>query len=112
MGTLTDVEQTLAYRFAHVALPPDATDCESWRWRGGEWRRFFLVREWDIGGIWVSVAGEQNHRGHVRRWMHVGGEDECTSSDRRRLIGALEEAGRLLDALTATDVAPIAARRI
>jgi hypothetical protein len=97
---LSDEEQTLAYRFAHVALPEDAIGCDPWEWHGGQdWRRYFLTREWDVNGIWVSVAGEQNHHGDVKRWMHVGGEDQCTTSDRQRLIAVLIEAGRLLDAL-------------
>jgi hypothetical protein len=93
-------EQALALRFAHVPLPPDATDCEAWQWHADAWRRFFLVKEWNIGGIWVSVAGEQTEYGDVRRWMHVGGEDACRGSDRHTLIEALEEAGQLLDSLT------------
>jgi hypothetical protein len=96
---LTGEQQEFALRFADVALPPDATDCEPWQWHAGAWRRFFLTREWNIAGIWVSVAGEQTHDGDVRRWMHVGGEDECRTSDRHALIAALEEAGKLLDSL-------------
>lgn len=97
-------EQMLAYRFAHVALPDDATDCGPWQWHGGnDWRRYFLTREWNVAGIWVSVAGEQRHHGDVERWMHVGGEDQCTGSDRRRLIEALRDAGRLLDSLVAME---------
>jgi hypothetical protein len=100
MQSLISNEEAAALRFAHVALPDDAIDCEPWVWHGGAWRRFFLTREWNIGGIWVSVAGEQTHHGDVRRWMNVGGEDACTSSDRRTLIAALKEAGQLLDSLT------------
>ena len=86
-------------RFAHLDVPPEAIDCAPWHWHGGnDWRRHFVVREWNVGGLWVSVAGEQNHRGEVRRWLHVGGEDQCTTSDRHRLIAALVEAGQLLDA--------------
>ena len=93
-------EQVLALRFAHVALPDDATDCGPWQWHGGDdWRRHFLTREWNVEGIWVSVAGEQRHDGDVERWLHVGGEDQCTSSDRRLLIAALTDAGQLLDSL-------------
>jgi hypothetical protein len=93
-------EQALAYRFSHVPLPDDAISCDPWDWHGGlDWRRYFLTREWDVNGVWVSVAGEQDHHGTVTRWMHVGGEDQCTSSDRRRLIVALVEAGQLLDSL-------------
>jgi hypothetical protein len=101
MQALDSNEQATALRFAHVALPPDATECEPWVLNAGGWRRFFLVREWNIGGIWVSVAGEQTERGDVRRWMNVGGEDECKGSDRRTLIAALQDAGQLLDSLTA-----------
>jgi hypothetical protein len=102
----SDDEQALAFRFAHVSLPEEAIDCEPWHSHGDEdWRRVFLIREWEIEGIWVSVAGEQSHDGQVRRWLHVGGEDRCTSSDRQRLIAALVEAGRLLDSLNdAADV--------
>ncbi len=93
-------EQTLAFRFAHVALPDDATDCGPWQWHGGDdWRRHFLTREWNVEGIWVSVAGEQRHTGDFNRWLHVGGEDQCTGSDRRHLISALTDAGQLLDSL-------------
>ena len=35
--------------------------------------------------------------------MHVGGEDQCTGSDRRLLIAALTDAGRLLDSLVASN---------
>ena len=97
-------EQMLAYRFAHLALPLDAVSCDPWQWHGDQdWRRYFLTREWDIDGIWVSVAGEQNHRGGITRWMHVGGEDQCDTSDRTQLIVALCEAGRLFDALTGAE---------
>jgi hypothetical protein len=99
---LTDEEQALAYRFAHVPLPMDAICCDPWTWHGPhDWRRFFLTREWEVNGIWVSVAGEQNHRGGITRWMHVGGDDQCSTSDRTDLIVALVEAGRLFDDLTA-----------
>ena len=97
-------EQTLAFHFAHVALPNDAIDCGPWHWHGGgDWRRHFLSREWNVAGLWVSVAGEQDHQGKVTRWMHVGGEDHCTSSDRRELIAALNDAGQLLDSLTSVE---------
>jgi hypothetical protein len=102
-------EQALAYRFAHLPLPVDAIDCEPWQWHGDEWRRHFLSREWNIAGVWISVAGEQNHRGRVSRWLHVGGEDRCTSSDRQRLIAALVDAGQLLDALNRAPQIPTAA---
>ena len=108
MQALDSNEQATALRFAHVALPPDATECEPWVLHAGEWRRFFLVREWNIGGIWVSVAGDQSEHGDVRRWMHVGGEDECKGSDRRALIAALHAAGQLLDSLNA----PTKSRRL
>ena len=102
MRDLTDDEQQLAYRFAAVALPPDAIACDPWEWHGGtSYRRYFLTREWNVAGIWVSVAGEQDHEGGITRWMHVGGEDQCSTSDRRELIVALQEAGELLDALQA-----------
>ena len=93
-------EQALAHRFAALLIPHDATECGAWGWRGqDDWRRGFLTREWDVGGIWVSVAGEQDHHGTIRRWVHVGGEDRCTGSDRGRLIAALFDAGRLFDSL-------------
>lgn len=93
-------ESELAARFAGVSLPNDAIENDAWRRHGAEdWRRHFLSKEWNVAGIWVSVAGEQNHHGGIRRWMHVGGEDQCTTSDRRQLVIAIEEAGRLLDAL-------------
>jgi hypothetical protein len=95
-------EQGLAYRFAALALPDDATDCYPWQWhREDDWRRGFLVREWDVGAIWVSVAGEQDHRGYVSRWLHVSGDDECTPPERRQLMAALSAAGELLDSLAA-----------
>lgn len=100
MRNLSKDEQALAVRFTHVPLPSEAIECEPWLSHGdADWRRHFLIREWEIAGLWVSVAGEQNHHGEVRRWLHVGGEDQCTSSDRQRLITALIEAGRLLDSL-------------
>jgi hypothetical protein len=58
-----------------------------------------MTREWDVSGFWVSLAGEQNHYGEVTRWMHVGGDDQCSTSDRGDLIAALLEAGQLLDTL-------------
>jgi hypothetical protein len=97
---LSSDEQTLAYRFAHVALPDDAVQCGPWQWHGGDdWRRYFLTREWNVAGIWVSVEGEQGHHGDVRRWMHVGGEDGFSTADRHDLMTALQEAGRLFDSL-------------
>lgn len=101
MRDLTDDERRLAFRFAEVALPPDAIACDPWDWHGGDsYRRYFLTREWNVAGIWVSVAGEQDHEGEITRWMHVGGEDQCSTSDRRQLIVALQEAGELFDSLT------------
>jgi hypothetical protein len=68
----TDEQQALAYRFADVALPAEATDCYPWGCYGeDDWRRGFLVREWDVAAIWVSVAGEQDHHGTVSRWLHA-----------------------------------------
>jgi hypothetical protein len=64
-----------------------------------DWRRPFLTREWEVAGLWVSVAGEQDHHGDVTRWVHVGGEDQCTGSDRGHLIAALTDAGTLFDSL-------------
>jgi hypothetical protein len=29
------------------------------------------------------VAGEQGHHGKVTRWVHVGGDDQCTRSGRQ-----------------------------
>jgi hypothetical protein len=90
----------LDFRFAHVALPSDAVECQPWHRHGeNDWRRFFLTREWNISEVWVSVAGEQDHHGEVKRWLHVGGEDHCSTSDRRELIAALTDAGHLLDSL-------------
>ena len=60
-----------------------------------------LTRAWEVAGIWVEVAGEQDHHGRITRWMHVGGEDQCDTSDRGLLITALTEAGALYDALSA-----------
>ena len=78
-------EQALAYYFADVVCPGEAIECGAWGLRGErDWRRGFLIKEWDVAGIWVSVAGEQDHHGKVTRWVHVGGEDRCTGSDRRR----------------------------
>ena len=100
MHQLTDEQQTLAYRFAELALPIDATECDPWEWHGAQdWRRYFLTRDWDVGGIFVTVGGEQNHHGDVVRWLHVGGSDQCEGSDRRALIDALVNAGDLLDRL-------------
>lgn len=107
MRDLTDDEQRLAFRFAHVPLPADATACDPWEWHGElDWRRYFLTREWEIAGLWISVAGEQNHHGEISRWMHVGGDDQCSTSDRRDLIAALIEAGQLLDGLNADGAQP------
>jgi hypothetical protein len=100
MRDLTDEQQALAYRFADLALPLDATECDPWEWHGTQdWRRYFLTRDWDVGGIFVTVGGEQNHLGDVVRWLHVGGNDQCDGSDRRTLIDALTAAGTLLDGL-------------
>jgi hypothetical protein len=97
---LTHDQQVLAYRFAALALPPDATECDPWEWHGAQdWRRYFLTKDWDIGGIFVTVGGEQNHHGGVIRWLHVGGSDQCDGADRRDLIDALTDAGKLLDGL-------------
>lgn len=105
MRALTDFEQQLAYRFAHLLLPEDAVRCDPWFWHGDDdYRRYFLTRDWDVEGIWIEVAGEQNHRGEVTRWMHIGGEDQCDTSDRMRLIAVLVEAGELYDSLTAVSV--------
>jgi hypothetical protein len=104
LADLTDEQQSLAFRFAALALPLDATDCDPWEWHGaGDWRRYFLTKEWDVSGLWVSVGGEQNHFGKVKRWLHVGGEDQCDDSDRHQLIDALTEAGKLLDGLRNQD---------
>ena len=101
---LSDDERALAYRFAHVPLPADAVDCSPWHWHGGDdWRRHLIIREWAVGGIWVCVAGEQTHRGEVWRWLHVGGEDQCTAVHRKQLIAALAEAGDLLESLSPRD---------
>lgn len=105
MRALTDLEQQLAYRFAHLPLPEDAVKCDPWFWQGqDDYRRYFLTREWDVEGIWIEVAGEQNHLGEVTRWLHIGGEDQCGTSDRMRLIAVLVEAGELYDSLTAVAV--------
>lgn len=102
MRKLTDDEQQAAYRYAHLELPVDAIDCDPWYWHGGDdWRRYFVTREWDVSGLWVSVAGEQDHDGKITRWLHVGGDDQCSTSDRGELIAALVDAGRLLDSLNA-----------
>ncbi len=111
MRAWTEDQQQLAYRFAHLLLPLDAVACEPWESVGDDdddWRRFFITREWDVTGICVSVGGEQNHRGDVTRWMHVGGEDQCSTSQRSALISALLAAGSLLDALNAgRELAPM-----
>ena len=98
----TDEQHALAHRFADVALPADATDSCPWGWHGADdWRRGFLVKEWEVGKIWVSVAGEQDHHGKVTPWLQVNGGDECTPFERRRLIAVLMSAGRLFDSLAA-----------
>jgi hypothetical protein len=97
-------EQALALCFAHLPLPEDAIDCEPWHWHRDDWRRLFLTQEWYVAGLWISVAGEQNRYGDITRWMHVGGEDQCTTSDRKRLIAALQQAGQVLDSLMAEPV--------
>ena len=99
MHDLTDAQQILAYRFAHVALPIYATDCDPWEWFGDAWKRYFTVKEWNVAGLWVSVGGEQTQHGLVTRWLHVGGEDQCSTSDREELIAALVDAGKLFDSL-------------
>jgi hypothetical protein len=94
-------EQLLAAYFADVARPDEATECGPWRKRGEhDWRRGFLVKEWEVAGLWVSVAGEQDHHGNVTRWVHVGGEDRCSASERRLLIAAVTRAGELLEELS------------
>lgn len=101
MRDLCDHEQAVAFRLSHLPLPPDAIECETWQRHGDdEWRRGFLIREWEVAGLWVSVVGEQRRNGDIRRWMHIGGEDECNTSDRQQLIAAIREAGQLLDSLT------------
>jgi hypothetical protein len=94
-------EELMDVYFADVPRPAEAIECGPWRKRGEQdFRRGFLVKEWDVAGIWVSVAGEQDHRGKVTRWVHVGGDDRCAASDRRQLIAALTNAGHLLDSLS------------
>lgn len=93
-------EQTLTRRFACVDLPADAIESGPWQPHGDDdWRRHFLTREWNLHGLSVRVAGQQDSHGDVTRWMHVGGEDHCTSSDRLGLITALVDAGELLHML-------------
>jgi len=99
MRSQNDDEQGLALRFAHIALPNDAIDCEPWEWHADAWRRFFAVKDWHVAGVSVGVAGEQTHRGVVTRWIYVGGEDQFTSSGRHRLMQALTDGGELLDHL-------------
>jgi hypothetical protein len=111
MRDLSYDEQALAFRFSHLPLPADAIDCEPWHFQDGDWRRQFLVREWEIAGLWVSVAGEQDRHGQVKRWLHVGGEDHCTAPNRQLLIAALVEAGHLLDSLKEAADASRARRR-
>jgi hypothetical protein len=104
MGDLTDEQQWLAFRFAGIPLPLDATGCDPWEWHGSQdWRRYFMTREWDVDGLWVSVGGEQNHLGQISRWLHVGGDDQSDSADRQELVAALTEAGHLLDGLVYRD---------
>ncbi|MET0704445.1 MAG: hypothetical protein ABWY93_32745 [Mycobacterium sp.] len=100
MDILSDHQQRLAYRFAHVPLPDDAIACHPWcEYGDDDARRYFLTREWRIGDIWVEVAGEQNHRGEVTRWVHVDGEDQLGPLGRVELIAAIVEAGQLYDTL-------------
>jgi hypothetical protein len=100
MRELTADEQALAYRFAHVQLPLDAVACDPWTEHGdGGWRRYFLTRDWQIGDVWVEVAGEQNHHGAISRWMHLVTEGDCSTSDWPLLIAALVEAQQLFEAL-------------
>ena len=85
MRDLTDDEQQLAYRFAAVALPPDAIACDPWEWHGGtSYRRYFLTREWNVAGIWVSAPGNKTTK--------VESPAGCTSavkiSARRRIGGS------------------------
>jgi len=104
---LTSDEQVLAYRFAHLALPADASGCDPWVCHGhGDWRRYFVTQEWDVGATFVSVGGEQNHHGEIRRWLHVVGEDHLDKADRLRLTEAMENGRRLLDGLNAQDGEP------
>jgi hypothetical protein len=113
MGKLSYEEQALAFRFAHLPLPDGVTSCDPWLAHGqDDWRRLFVIREWEIAGLWVSVAGEQDHHGNVTRWLHVGGDDQCRSSDRQRLILALVEAGRLLDSLIRADTVSTVQNRV
>ena len=48
----------------------------------------------------MCIAGEQTHSGEVWRWLHVGGEDQCTTSERKQLIAALVDAGAFLESLS------------
>jgi hypothetical protein len=82
------------------APPRYAMACEPWETHAGTVRRLFTVREWRVGHVRVSVGGEQTSDGAVSHWLFVTGDDEFTSSsDRERLIEALHDAGKLLDAL-------------
>jgi hypothetical protein len=99
MRDLNDHERQLALRFAHILLPDHVTDCEPWEWNDGAWRRLFTVKEWQVAAVMITVSGEQSHEGEVTYWLYVGGEDQFTPSERRRLREALDEAEELLDAL-------------
>jgi hypothetical protein len=70
--------------------------CEPWEWHDDDWRRFSTVKQWNIGSICVRVAGEQTHHGQVTRWLHVGGDDNFTKSNRRHLMEPLDDAENLL----------------
>ena len=102
MRILTASEQRLAFRFARVPLPEDAIACDPWSEHGeDDWRRYFLIREWQAADIWVEVAGEQDHHGQVTRWVHVDGEGQCDATQRVQLIEAITEAGQLYELLAA-----------
>jgi hypothetical protein len=57
------------------------------------------VKRWKVASVCVSVSGEQTHHGELKHWLHVGGDDQFTPSDRRPLMQALTDAGELLDSL-------------
>ena len=95
-----ETPRSLALRFANVALPDDATECDSWEWHEGAWRWFFVSRECQVGLVRVTVGGEQTHEGDVERWLYVSGEDQLSRRSQQVLVQMLEEARAFMDSLS------------
>jgi hypothetical protein len=91
--------QTLPLNLSHVPLPDHVTDCERWECADGEWTRLFTVREWQVGGVLVTVSGEQDQLGNASFWLYVGGEGQFAGPDWHALMAVMVQAGELLQSL-------------